>query len=125
MAVPAVAIIHADLGICGAERLILDVALAVDTKFPVTIWSSRYDRERAFPDAAKLQPNVCGNWLPRHVVGCFHIFFALLRNLWLTIRCACQSDASVFIVDHDCFLLPRLFSTATSRIFFSRLVRQL
>jgi hypothetical protein len=34
---PGVAIIHPDLGIGGAERLIFDVALALKDKYSVTI----------------------------------------------------------------------------------------
>jgi alpha-1,3/alpha-1,6-mannosyltransferase len=104
-----VAIIHPDLGIGGAERLILDVALAVKTEFPVTtIWTSRYEPDRAFPDTKKFQVTVCGNRIPRHIFGCFHIFFALLRNLWLTIRCARESGANIFIVDQISAWLPLL-----------------
>jgi alpha-1,3/alpha-1,6-mannosyltransferase len=105
---PSIAIIHPDLGIGGAERLILDVANAVRTATGPVIWTSRYEPNRAFSDASSFVVNVRGNFIPRHIFGCFHIFFALLRNLWVTICCARSSPATVFIVDQISAWIPVL-----------------
>jgi alpha-1,3/alpha-1,6-mannosyltransferase len=104
-----VAIIHPDLGIGGAERLIVDVAHAVKSigRDPV-IWTSRYERSRSFDDASGFRIEVRGGFLPRHLFGCFHIIFALLRNLLLTISAARSSRAKIFIVDQISAWLPVL-----------------
>jgi alpha-1,3/alpha-1,6-mannosyltransferase len=116
---PVTAIIYPDLGIGGAERLIHDVDRAAQTKFPVTIWTSRYHSDRAFPDADKFDINVYGNCLPRHFFGCLRVLFALLRNLCLAIRCACQSDANIFIVDEmSAWLLLLKCLNPDAQIFF-------
>lgn len=104
-----IAIIHPDLGIGGAERLILDVAHAVKAKNPDTsIWTSRFEKDRIFKDATDFDVHVYGNHIPRHIFGCLHIIFALLRNLWLCIRCAMLSDADIFIVDQISAWVPIL-----------------
>jgi alpha-1,3/alpha-1,6-mannosyltransferase len=106
-----VAFIHPDLGIGGAERLILDAARAVRTKYDrLTIWTSRYEPTRALSDARDFHAsiNVRGYWIPRHFLGFFHIFFALFRNLVLTIQCARHSRADIFIVDQISAWLPVL-----------------
>jgi alpha-1,3/alpha-1,6-mannosyltransferase len=103
-----VAFIHPDLGIGGAERLILDAARAVKTVHSTSIWTSRYESTRALDDAKDFQVNVRGNWLPRHFFGLFHIIFALLRNLVVTVQCARQSGADIFIVDQISAWLPIL-----------------
>ena len=98
-----------DLGIGGAERLILDVAHAVKSTNPETsIWTSRFEKDRIFNDATEFDVHVYGNHIPRHILGCFHIIFALLRNLWLCIRCALLSDADIFIVDQISAWVPIL-----------------
>ena len=71
-----VAFMHPDLGIGGAERLILDAARAVKLTNPETsIWTTRYEPNRAFKDAADFEVHVHGNYIPRNLFGIFSIFF--------------------------------------------------
>lgn len=83
-----VIIIHPDLGIGGAERLIIDVALALQNRgHRVTIYTSHRDKTHCFDEArdGTLDVRVRGNTLfPAHIFGRFHILMASLRQLHLT-----------------------------------------
>ncbi|KAJ5457858.1 hypothetical protein N7475_009246 [Penicillium sp. IBT 31633x] len=84
-----VTIIHPDLGIGGAERLIIDVALALQNRgHRVTIYTSHRDKAHCFEEArdGTLDVRVRGNTLfPAHVFGRLHILMAALRQLHLTV----------------------------------------
>lgn len=84
-----VTIIHPDLGIGGAERLIIDVALALQNRgHRVTIYTSHRDKAHCFDEArdGTLDVRVRGNTIfPAHVCGRLHILMAALRQLHLTV----------------------------------------
>lgn len=83
-----VTIIHPDLGIGGAERLIIDVALALQNHgHRVTIYTSHRDTSHCFEEArdGTLDVRVRGNTVfPAHVCGRLHVLMAVLRQLHLT-----------------------------------------
>lgn len=83
-----VVIIHPDLGIGGAERLIIDVALALQNRgHRVTIYTSHRDKAHCFDEArdGTLDVRVRGNTIfPAHIFGRLHILMASLRQLHLT-----------------------------------------
>jgi alpha-1,3/alpha-1,6-mannosyltransferase len=69
----------------GAERLVVDAALALQKKgFEVIIYTSHHDRAHCFEETrdGTLKVRVRGDFWPRHLFGKFHIVFAILRNLW-------------------------------------------
>ncbi|KAE8154935.1 glycosyltransferase family 4 protein [Aspergillus avenaceus] len=84
-----VIIIHPDLGIGGAERLIIDVALALQNRgHQVTVYTSHRDKSHCFEEArdGTLDVRVRGNTVfPAHIFGRFHVLMAILRQLHLTI----------------------------------------
>ncbi|KAH8696349.1 hypothetical protein BGW36DRAFT_297637 [Talaromyces proteolyticus] len=84
-----VIIIHPDLGIGGAERLIIDVALALQNRgHQVTIYTSHRDESHCFEEArdGTLDVRVRGNTVfPALLFGRFHLLMAMLRQLHLTI----------------------------------------
>ncbi|CRG83857.1 alpha-1,3/alpha-1,6-mannosyltransferase [Talaromyces islandicus] len=83
-----VIIIHPDLGIGGAERLIIDVALALQNRgHQVTIYTSHRDKSHCFEEArdGTLDVRVRGNTVfPPLLWGRFHLLMAMLRQLHLT-----------------------------------------
>jgi alpha-1,3/alpha-1,6-mannosyltransferase len=83
-----VVIIHPDLGIGGAERLIIDVALALQNRgHRVTIYTSYRDKAHCFDEArdGTLDVRVRGDTIfPAHIFGRLHILMASLRQLHLT-----------------------------------------
>ncbi|KAJ5177790.1 CAZyme family GT4 [Penicillium coprophilum] len=84
-----VTIIHPDLGIGGAERLIIDVALALQNRgHRVTIYTSHRDKAHCFDEArdGTLDVRVRGNTIfPAHIFGRLHILMAAVRQLHLTV----------------------------------------
>lgn len=83
-----VIIIHPDLGIGGAERLILDVALALQSRgHRVVIYTSHRDKSHCFEEArdGTLDVRIRGNTLfPAHIGRRLHVLMAVLRQLHLT-----------------------------------------
>ena len=81
-----VGIFHPDLGIGGAERLVVDAGLALKQHgCDVTFYTSHHDRSHCFPETADgtIPVVVAGDWLPRHILGRLNVFFAVLRSMWL------------------------------------------
>lgn len=82
-----ITIIHPDLGIGGAERLILDAALALQARgHRVTIYTSHRDPNHCFEEArdGTLDVRVGGDTVfPAHVGGRLHVLMAVLRQLCL------------------------------------------
>ncbi|KAL1959123.1 hypothetical protein VTO42DRAFT_2910 [Malbranchea cinnamomea] len=82
-----VTFLHPDLGIGGAERLILDAALALQSRgHNVTIYTSHRDTRHCFEEArdGTLDVRVRGNQLvPAHLGGRFVVLLATLRQIVL------------------------------------------
>ncbi len=79
--------LHPDLGLGGAERLIVDAAVGQQKKgHRVEVWTSRHDPERSFAEThdGTLKVKVAGDFIPRHFMGMFMIVFVALRSIALT-----------------------------------------
>ncbi|PYH31764.1 GDP-Man:Man(1)GlcNAc(2)-PP-dolichol alpha-1,3-mannosyltransferase [Aspergillus neoniger CBS 115656] len=117
-----ITIIHPDLGIGGAERLIIDVALALQSRgHPVTIYTSHRDKSHCFEEArdGTLDVQVRGNTIfPAHVGGRLFVLMAILRQLHLTWELLVgegatngeegEGEEEVFIVDQMPACVPFL-----------------
>lgn len=110
-----VAFLHPDLGIGGAERLVVDCALALqESGHNVTIFTSHHDPAHAFDETrdGTLTVKVLGNSLfPRHIGGKLAILFAILRQLHLTASLVARkefADIDVFFVDQLSAAVPYL-----------------
>ncbi|KAK2754853.1 Alpha-1,3-mannosyltransferase-like protein [Arachnomyces sp. PD_36] len=81
--------VHPDLGIGGAERLILDAALVLQARgHHVIIYTSHRDPTHCFDEArdGTLDVRVRGNSIfPAHVGGKLHVLMAILRQLHLSV----------------------------------------
>lgn len=63
---PSVLFLHPDLGVGGAERLVLDAALALQARgCRVRIWTAHYDPAHCFSDSRDVPVRCAGDWLPR------------------------------------------------------------
>lgn len=83
--------IHPDLGIGGAERLIIDAAIAMSSYGAlVDIVTPHHDPQRAFDETRLTGPNapfrvrVAGGWVPRAIAHRGHVLFATVRMLLAT-----------------------------------------
>ncbi|CAI7909741.1 unnamed protein product, partial [Closterium sp. NIES-54] len=76
---------HPDLGIGGAERLIVDAAAELASRgHSVRVFTAHHDPARCFPETidGTFPVHVHGSFLPRHIAGRFHAVCAYLRCLW-------------------------------------------
>ncbi|EFA03871.1 Alpha-1,3/1,6-mannosyltransferase ALG2-like Protein [Tribolium castaneum] len=83
-----VAFIHPDLGIGGAERLVLDVASALSKQGnEIILLTNHFDKNHAFEELknGEFPVQVYGDWLPRHLFGRFQALCAYIRMIYLTL----------------------------------------
>lgn len=106
-----VAFLHPDLGIGGAERLVVDCAVALkQLGNDVTIYTSYYDPSHCFDETKDLRVEVLGNSVfPRNVFGKFSILCSILRQLHLTKQLISKrADIDLFVVDQLSAAVPYL-----------------
>nr|SVE72937.1 EOG090X069M [Ceriodaphnia reticulata] len=112
-----VVFLHPDLGIGGAERLVVDAALALQSKgHQVHIITSYHDSGHCFPETkdGTIPATVSGNWLPRSIFGKFLALCAYIRMIWAALYTVFASDMQpqVFFCDQVSMCIPvlRLFT---------------
>ena len=106
------AFLHPDLGLGGAERLVVDAAAGLQRLgHSVVVFTSHYEASRSFAEtrSGAFPVRVFGDWLPRALLGRLHILFAMLRMLWLALCVALSGSAyDVIIVDQVSACVPLL-----------------
>lgn len=83
-----ISFIHPDLGIGGAERLVLDVAGALSKQgHKVRFITNHFDKSHAFDELknGEYLVEVYGDWIPRHICGRFQAVCAYIRMIYLTV----------------------------------------
>lgn len=128
-----VAFLHPDLGIGGAERLIVDAALALKSvDYSVTIYTSHCDSSHCFEEVKRgeLKVIVYGDFLPTNILGRFKIVCAFLRQLYLTIVMilTCKLyDYDILILDQLSYCIPllNLFAWDAKILFYCHFPDQL
>ena len=101
--------IHPDLGVGGAERLIIDAAIAAKSKgHHVTMLTNHYDPNHCFQDTKDLEIIVKASNLPRHIFGRFHAFFAYLKIILASIWLLFFSDCKYDVIITDQISLPNI-----------------
>lgn len=84
---PKIVFIHPDLGIGGAERLVLDVAVALSERNEISFVTNHFNKHHAFEELrdGQFPVRVIGNWIPRGICGIFHALFSYIRMIYLSL----------------------------------------
>mmetsp|Transcript_3961 Transcript_3961/g.13925 ORF Transcript_3961/g.13925 Transcript_3961/m.13925 type:complete len:453 (+) Transcript_3961:129-1487(+) len=126
-----VAFVHPDLGLGGAERLVVDAAQELATgshKCKVQIYTSHHNENRCFEETMALKPNglqrdfdvkVVGSWFPRQVGGRLVALCAIVRTLlcaawvaWCTPFFTAEAPHVVFVDQVSAAVLPFVVANA-------------
>lgn len=102
-----IAFVHPDLGIGGAERLVVDAAIGLQEEgHDVVIYTSHCDKSHCFEEVKQgtLKVEVFGDHLPTNFLGKFYIVFANLRQLYLVLQLCLQRK----LKKHDLFIVDQL-----------------
>ncbi|GAX76448.1 hypothetical protein CEUSTIGMA_g3893.t1 [Chlamydomonas eustigma] len=131
-----IAFLHPDLGLGGAERLVVDAATElVKNGHHVDMYTTYYDPTRCFEEtrgSGGFSVTVAGGWFPRQILGrltalCAYIrcILAALSMVWIswtyrrsTIMAGWQPCYDVIIVDQVSAAVPFLRLTSSKLIFY-------
>ncbi|XP_038048588.1 alpha-1,3/1,6-mannosyltransferase ALG2-like [Patiria miniata] len=83
-----VVFVHPDLGIGGAERLVVDAALALQARgHSVKLLTAHHDPSHCFKETSDgtLDVKAVGDWLPRSFCGRFYALCAYIRMIYVAL----------------------------------------
>lgn len=124
MAGNRIAFIHPDLGIGGAERLVVDAAVGLQNLHnEITVYTSHCDKSHCFEEVSAdiLKVKVYGDFLPTSFFKRFHILFAFLRQVYLTLRLIISGEINqydYFIIDQLSYCIPIISLFSLGKILF-------
>ncbi|KAH7843322.1 hypothetical protein Vadar_015168 [Vaccinium darrowii] len=117
-----IAIIHPDLGIGGAERLIVDAAVELSSHgHNVHIFTAHHDRTRCFEEtlAGTFPVTVYGSFIPRHIFYRLHAVCAYLRCIFVAICLLLMWPSyDVILADQVSVVIPLLKLKKSTKIVF-------
>ncbi|ESQ27243.1 hypothetical protein EUTSA_v10019736mg [Eutrema salsugineum] len=117
-----IAIVHPDLGIGGAERLIVDAAVELASHgHKVHVFTSHHDKSRCFEETLSgiFQVTVYGSFLPRHIFYRLHAVCAYLRCLFVALCVLLGwSSFDVILADQVSVVVPLLKLKKSSKVVF-------
>ncbi|XP_066975510.1 alpha-1,3/1,6-mannosyltransferase ALG2 [Macrobrachium rosenbergii] len=125
-----VVFLHPDLGIGGAERLVVDAALALKRKgHEVQFFTAHHDSSHCFPEThdGQLKVTCVGDWLPRSICGKLAAFWAYVRMVYVALYLVLLSGVSydVVFVDQVSACIPFLRLKHSKVIFYCHFPDQL
>ncbi|XP_045079138.1 alpha-1,3/1,6-mannosyltransferase ALG2 [Coregonus clupeaformis] len=127
-----VVFLHPDLGIGGAERLVVDAAVALRSRgCSVQIWTAHHDPTHCFSETLDPDLNVVcvGDWLPTSVFGYLHALCAYLRMIYVALYLVFLSGVEYDVVFCDqvsvCIPVLRLSRQRKKVLFYCHFPDQL
>lgn len=112
--------LHPDLGIGGAERLVVDAALALKQRgYNVNFVTTHHDTSHCFTETrdGTLPVTTVGDWIPRNLFGRFYALFMYLRMIYAAVYLVLFSELKPDLVFCDivsaCIPVLRLFKKQT------------
>ncbi|KAH7676898.1 GDP-Man:Man(1)GlcNAc(2)-PP-dolichol alpha-1,3-mannosyltransferase protein [Dioscorea alata] len=117
-----IAIIHPDLGIGGAERLIVDAAVELASfGHKVHVFTAHHDKKRCFEETVSgtFPVTVYGDFLPRHIFYRFHAICAYVRCIFVALCVLFMWPAfDVILVDQVSVVVPLMKLKRLTKIIF-------
>ncbi|XP_027343648.1 alpha-1,3/1,6-mannosyltransferase ALG2 [Abrus precatorius] len=117
-----IAIIHPDLGIGGAERLIVDAAVELASHgHKVHIFTAHHDKNRCFEETVSgtFPVTVYGSFLPRHIFYRLHALCAYLRCLFVAFCVLFMWPSfDVILADQVSVVIPILKLKRSTKVVF-------
>jgi len=117
-----IAFVHPDLGIGGAERLVVDAAMALkNSGHEVTMYTSHHDKTHCFKETLDdLTVNVQGDFLPQSIFGYGHIICAILRGFYLSLYLLFnkRNEYDIIVADQLATYIPILKLTKSKILFY-------
>lgn len=119
-----IAFVHPDLGIGGAERLVIDAAVGLQEQgHEVIIYTSHCDRNHCFEEVKTglLKVEVYGDELPTNLGNKFYIVFANLRQLFLVFSLCFKGKVNkhdLYITDQLSTCMPLLHVVSNAKLMF-------
>ncbi|XP_009769704.1 uncharacterized protein [Nicotiana sylvestris] len=117
-----IAIIHPDLGIGGAERLVVDAAMELTSLgHKVHIFTAHHDENRCFEETLSgvFDVTVYGAFLPRHIFYRLHAVCAYLRCLFVALCLLLMWPSfDVILADQVSVVIPLLKLKKTAKVVF-------
>ncbi|KAM1101422.1 hypothetical protein EV1_007864 [Malus domestica] len=117
-----VAIIHPDLGIGGAERLIVDAAVELASHgHKVHVFTSHHDKNRCFEETVSgiFLVTVYGSFLPRHIFYRLHALCAYIRCLFVALcMLVMWPSFDVILADQVSVVIPLLKLKKATKVLF-------
>ncbi len=130
-----IAFVHPDLGIGGAERLIVDAALALKSReHEVEMFTAHHDPSHCFSETrdGTLKVTSAGDWLPRSCCGKGYALWAYLRMVYVAIFLLSRTifgnkeqKFDVIICDQISACIPILKLTGAKILFYCHFPDQL
>ena len=125
-----VAFVHPDLGIGGAERLVVDAALALKSRgHSVHMFTAHHNPGHCFRETADgtLEVTCKGDWFPRHCCHKGYALWAYLRMIYLAFYLVFFSDMKfdVIFCDQISACIPVLKCSGAKVLFYCHFPDQL
>ncbi|XP_053393905.1 alpha-1,3/1,6-mannosyltransferase ALG2-like [Mercenaria mercenaria] len=101
---PKVVFLHPDLGIGGAEKAVVDAALALKSRgHEVEFVTAHHDPSHCFKETrdGSFKVTVAGDWLPRSILGRFYAVCTYVRMVYAAVYLVFFSDIAFDIVFCD------------------------
>ncbi|KAL3701240.1 hypothetical protein R1sor_019262 [Riccia sorocarpa] len=117
-----IALCHPDLGIGGAERLVVDAAMELKERgHEVHVFTAHHDRQHCFEETlgGKFPVTVYGDFLPRNIFNRLHAVCAYLRCVYVAICMVLfWNTFDVVFVDQVSAVVPVLKMRKSSKVLF-------
>eukprot|EP00743_Colponemidia_sp_Colp-15_P002724 GILK01002950.1.p1 GENE.GILK01002950.1~~GILK01002950.1.p1 ORF type:complete len:416 (+),score=93.37 GILK01002950.1:70-1317(+) len=120
--------VHPDLGIGGAESLVVNAALGLQKRHhPVTIYTAHHDRNHCYTATkdGTLDVRVHGDFLPKTIFGRMYALCAILRMIWVSIVFLFSGRHFVVFCDQVSAVVPILKLFGAKVIFYCHYPDQL